>query len=893
MLTHVFGASCSQYCSAFALRKTATDNKGSFDEKVVETVVRDFYVDDWLKSVPEVNVAIELINQVREMLKGGGFHLTKFISNSNDVLDKTPSELRARQPSELQLDQSNVERTLGVAWNLSEDAFTFKFSKREAPLTKRGILQILSSVFDPLGFLTPFTLTAKIIIQSLWRQECGWDDPLPQEDADAWLKWMEDLQRIGDYLISRCYITHPLLKVCRREVHIFCDASEKAFGAVAYMRITYSTGEVTCCLIMSKSRLAPLKFLTIVRLELQAAVLAVRLKHFILSEIDVPIDEVYFWTDSIITLQYIKNDTCRFKVFVMNRVTEIREHSEVHQWRHVPGSRNPADDLTRGLKIEEMGENSRWNKGPAFLYQDPSCWPQCKANSTVNITDPEIKQVSVVALDDNVIEEMENYSSWEKLVRTYAWVLRFMNNTKKGRDSHNDKFLTVEELRKAMAVIMKLIQWKFFERELKLLKSEKPLPSGSPLLQLKPFIDESDGLMRVGGRLCNALISYASMHPIILPSNSKLVKGMVVSEHKMKADCGPEYLLAHIQQRYWIIGARKLVKGVVRNCFECKRRNKKTAIPIMADLPKFRVDSGNPVFYNTGVDFFGPLRTKIGRGNQKRWGCIFTCLATRAIHLELSESLETDSFINTLERFVNRRGHPFQIISDCGTNFKGADKELSLCLQELKQERIGTYAARKNIQWRFNPPDAPHMGGAWERMVQAVKQPLKCILKNSLLTDVQLETVFSEVECIVNSRPLTAVSDDINDLEALTPNHFLLGRANPNLAPGIFDIKDESSRKRWRRVQVMTEQFWKRWRQEYLPMLSVRQKWNKEMRNMRSGDLVLIMEKDSPREKWKLGRVTAILPGKDGRVRVAKVKTPTGEIVRPVAKLCLLEESNE
>ena len=236
MLTHVFGASSSQYCSTFALRKTATDNKESFDEKVVETVIRDFYVDDWLKSVLEENVAIELIGQVRMMLAKGGFHLTKFISNSNIVLDEIPSELCARQPSELRLDQSDVERTLGVMWNISEDAFTFTVSKRAAPLTKRGILQILSSVFDPLGFLTPFILIAKVIIQSLWSQERGWDDPLPKKDADAWLTWMEDRQRISDYMISRCYITRPLLKVCKREVHIFCDASEVAFGAVAYMR---------------------------------------------------------------------------------------------------------------------------------------------------------------------------------------------------------------------------------------------------------------------------------------------------------------------------------------------------------------------------------------------------------------------------------------------------------------------------------------------------------------------------------------------------------------------------------------------------------------------------------------------------------------------------------
>ena len=310
----------------------------------------------------------------------------------------------------------------------------------------------------------------------------------------------------------------------------------------------------------------------------------------------------------------------------------------------------------------------------------------------------------------------------------------------------------------------------------------------------------------------------------------------------------------------------------------------------MADLPDCRLAIASPCFYYTGVDYFGPLSVKVGRAHHKRWGCLFTCMTTRAVHMEVVESLDTSSFINTLQRFINRRGHPKTILSDCGSNFKGADRELKKCLVELKQDVISDFAARKDIEWRFNPPDAPHMGGAWERLVRTVKQSLKVILKERCVTDFELMTIFTEVEGIVNSRPLTAVSDDVADLEALTPNHFLIGRSNLSLSPNILYKTDVTSSKRWKHVQYMISNFWRRWRREYLSTLTERRKWVKNNKNLAVGNLVQVVDRNLPRGRWKLGRIMETFPGRDDIVRVVDVKTCDCVIRRPITNLCCLED---
>jgi hypothetical protein len=308
----------------------------------------------------------------------------------------------------------------------------------------------------------------------------------------------------------------------------------------------------------------------------------------------------------------------------------------------------------------------------------------------------------------------------------------------------------------------------------------------------------------------------------------------------------------------------------------------------MGDLPADRVTPGDPAFTYTAVDYFGPFLVKRGRGREKRYGCLFTCLAIRAVHVEIAHSLEADAFINCLHRFIARRGRPKRLRSDNGTNFVGAERELREEIRKWNTKTIQGVMNEEEIEWIFSVPGASHMGGSWERQIRSVRKVLSGLTKEQVLTDESLSTLMCMAEAIVNNRPITTVSSDPNDLDPLTPNHLLLLRP-VSILPGLFSKSDLYSRKKWRQIQYLSDLFWARWVKEYLPQLQTRSKWNQEQRNLSVGDIVLIVDITLPRNKWSLGRVIEVFKGRDGRVRSVKLKTKRAELVRPVAKLCLLE----
>ena len=734
-----------------------------------------------------------------------------------------------------------------------------------------------------------------MLLQELWRRKHGWDDEIDEDMKTSWRTWLDALDSIGEFKIPWRYVN--VEEVAEYQLHLFADASEHAFGAVAYLLCIHLSGRKSCSFVMSKTRLAPLKTLTIARLELQAAVLAVRLYSTIEAEADIETSSTHFWTDSMITLQYIRNESRRLKTFVANRVAEIRENTKPSQWHHIDGKENPADDCSRGLQILKMTPDSRWLHGPAFLCHTETTWPEEQDECSLAEEDPEVKKKKILITRTDFYHkppiEIHDFSTWKRLTRIMAWVVRACKMFRKQITSNQEMTLNSldsMEIDAAIKLLVRHVQQAAFSEEFQALKAEKN-PLKGRLEALSPFIDE-EGLLRVGGRLKHAPIDYSSRHQLILSAKHHLTTLLIRHKHEQYAHAGSEFTLAEIRQSYWIVKGRSVVRKVIHECMHCKKERAKPAIPIMADLPEFRVAVGEPPFSHVGVDFFGPMQVKRGRSTVKRWGCTFTCLVVRAVHLEVVDSLETDTFINSLERFMNRRGHPNLIVSDCGSNFRGADKELKACLKELDQEKIKTFASNRRVEWKFNPPNAPHMGGAWERLVRSVKKALKAILKGRLVDDFSLVTIFTEAESIMSSRPLTATSDDINDLEALAPNYFLLGRASPNLPLGIFYEADISNRKRWRQVQVLTEHPWRRFQCEYLPSLTTRPKWRNSEETVQYGDLVLVQDQNSARGKWPLARIVKLFPGQDDKTRVAEVKTESGIYLRPVARLHILEKQN-
>ena len=490
------------------------------------------------------------------------------------------------------------------------------------------------------------------------------------------------------------------------------------------------------------------------------------------------------------------------------------------------------------------------------------------------------------------------FSNWKKLKKAVAWMLRykkFLIRKAQKEDTGGDLMkkgqITVEEMRRAECCIVSCVQGECFVEELSMLKSGQAVKKSSPLYRLDPVI--SDGLLCVGGRLKHAPEGYdLPKHPPILPKQHHVCNLIIRYHHEISGHFGQEYVLSLVRDQFWIIQARVSVRHIVRSCFNCKRRCQAPHEQKMADLPSDRVTPDKPPFSFVGVDCFGPFIVKRGRSLEKRYGVIFTCLSIRAIHIEVAHSMDIDSFVNALRRFMARRGKPELIRSDNATNFTSGEREIREAIFRWNQKNIYEFLIQRNVQWIFNPPTASHMGGVWERIIRLVRKVINALLKKQIMDDEGIVTLMCEVEAIINARPLTKVSDDPRDMNALTPNHLLLFKSNESFPPGVFKRNDQYSQRRWRQIQYLAGLFWKRWVKEYLPILQSRQKWNTVKRNVAEGDIVLVVEQNIPRGDWPLGRIIEVNRGRDGLVRSARVKTMKSMLVRPVDKLCLLETAN-
>jgi hypothetical protein len=539
----------------------------------------------------------------------------------------------------------------------------------------------------------------------------------------------------------------------------------------------------------------------------------------------------------------------------------------------------------------------RWTQGPSFLWRDESEWPVLPEVSMEPLNqDKEVKKdVQTCAVDaeepvDQLDEVLRSYSCWFHLKKAIAWLMKFKDWLAAGKERPGIKRrIETTDLQRAETAVVKYLQNKVFKQELEDLKQKRDVKSSSAIYSLEPIRD-SDGILRVGGRLQQAPVMDQTKHPIILPRDHHVSTLIVRHAHEwLSGHSGREYVLSVTRERFWIPRVRPLINSVLRNCVLCKRLRGALGSQRMADLPKERVTPHKPPFSSIGIDCFGPFYVKRGRSNEKRYGCLFTCLAMRAIHIEKLSSLDTDSFINAFIRFTSRRGIPERIRTDNGTNFVGGQREMKEAIDKWNDsQKAQNHLLIQNIQWDFNPPRASHMGGIWERQIRTVRKVLNAILRNQVLDDERLDTIFCEAESIVNGRPLTSVSGNPSDPQPLTPNHLLLLRGSAPVIPGHF-TKGDAYGRRWRHVQFIADQFWKRWLREYLPTLQLRDKWIKPQRNMAEGDIVLILDEASPRQTWPLGRVVKTFPGRDGLVRSAQVKTKWTVLTRPVHKLCLLK----
>nr|AAQ09229.1 polyprotein [Antheraea mylitta] len=922
MTSVIFGAASSPATAIFVKNRNAEEHQASHPE-AVKAIVRNHYMDDYLQSFATIEEAIDTAATVDSIHKEAGFELRQWASNEQRVLDGLQRE--EASPTEVAIG-SNEEKTLGLRWLIKDDALAFNGGLRNAPKeiiegnrvpTKREVTSAVMSTFDPLGLIAPLLIKGKRMLQDIWRAGTDWDEVISEEAHHQWLEYIGSLSTLQQLRIPRCLTP----AAGPGQLHTFVDASETAYAAACYWRA--ETEVIHVALIAGKARVSPAKPVTIPRLELQAALLGARLARTVTEEIDLQVTDRYFWSDSSTVLQWLKADPRRFKPFVAHRLAEIKDLSKPHEWRWVPTRDNPADIATREVP-RAFAEDSRWFVGPDFLRRPDTDWPQ----KTFTRVEPsgEEKKTEVVLVttkkEESVLPKPERFSSWLRLLRATARVFQFIENCKKkhavnavkkqetdaswkphrkGKQEErrvkiNKKkpeersWLPIPEelLKKAEQHIVRNSQQESFEEDIERMKKEMPLKSNSRLKKIDVQLDDQ-GILRLNARTAKLKYGGSATNLAILDGRHHVVRLLIDRYHRRFCHANHATVVNELRQTYWILSLRDAVKKVLHQCQWCRTRKMKPQMPPTGDLPVERLRYGSHPFTCTAVDYFGPMFVTIGRRKEKRWGALFTCLTTRAVHLELVPSLSTSSMIMALRRMSARRGTPRVIYSDNGTNFIGANHELREEIGKLKKNELIDAANQEGIRWKFIPPGAPNMGGAWERMVRTVKTALSAILNERSPPEEVLHTLLTEVEHTVNSRPLTHLSVNPEDEESLTPNHFLIGRSCGSAILGTFNEYNLIGKADWKTTQHLADHFWKRWLREYVPTLMPRKIEGKEVRQPQPGDIVIIADASLPRNTWPRGEVIACHPGPDGRTRVVDVRTSRGGILRrPTSRLIVI-----
>ena len=468
--------------------------------------------------------------------------------------------------------------------------------------------------------------------------------------------------------------------------------------------------------------------------------------------------------------------------------------------------------------------------------------------------------------------------------------MRFIHNCRNS-SRNKETFLSAEELYKAESYWLSVAQLDSFPHDIERLRENKNLKHSSRLMSLTPFIDEL-GLLRVGGRQQELERPYAKIHPVILLGKHPITKLIIMSEHIRLMHGGPTLVHTSLSRRMHIIGGRKSIRNIIRQCVICRRISAKPLIQKIGNLPIERISADHP-FNRVGIDFAGPFYTKYGYIRKpvivKAYICIFVSLAVKAVHLELVSDLTTNAFLACFRRFMARRGKPSLVMSDHGTNFVGAArilKEIDKFLQQRKtQEDLLRFCSSLGITWKFIPEHAPHFGGLWESAVKGMKHHLKRIMGETKFTFEELTTIIAEVEACMNSRPLTPISSAEDAIEVLTPGHFLIGRPIEAIPNPLITYECNSQLKRWHLVQCLVRHFWQRWSAEYLTNIGKVYKWHYPSRNVQVGDIVALKEDILVPTRWPLARVIETHVGKDNHVRVVTVKTASGIYKRPITKV--------
>ncbi|XP_064469621.1 uncharacterized protein LOC135384345 [Ornithodoros turicata] len=865
----------------------------------VSRIRTGFHVDDLVVGCTSGGDALQVYQETVEILKSAGMDIRKWTSNSPVLRERF---LMDGTPYDNASDGDPIVKVLGLYWDRSTDGLLLNTTRAADfavahPATKRTVLKAFSLVYDPLGYIAPVIISARILFQDLWHNGLSWDQPVSESDNVIWEKWKVSLGELNLLRLPRCALPEDNSPV---DVHCFADASPKAYGTAIHLRSLSPNGSLLVHLLIARARLAPLKQVSLPRLELLACLLATRLYRHVSAMKTLSQVPVHFWTDSTIALQWIHGSGSKTQQFVQSRITEILSSSRADQWFHCSGSDNPADLLTRGVSATTLKCCRLWWTGPGWLSssfgtfvstENQLCQPGTRLTDDRASPASECPAVlkhdfvlAVVAIEEWM--EITDYGTSSRLLRVTAWMLRFANNVRSARPSVSGP-LTLEEITHVENFWIRRVQAEAFPHEVAALSKGNVVKPSSSLHAFQLFLD-ANGIMRVGGRLHQLNVVDAIKHPILLPSKHHFTHLVILDVHRQALHAGVQDTITQVRNRFWVLRARQTVRRVLHSCLSCRRQRAELASVPTAPLPRERITQANP-FSVVGLDFAGPLFiTNAASG--KAYIVLFSCGVTRAIHLELASSMNAVDFLLAFRRFVSRRGVPTLVYSDNARTFHTCAAILSAPTTAEVQD----FATQHRIQWRFIVERAPWWGGWWERLIGTVKAALRRCLGRSRLTFEQLTTALCDVEALVNSRPLTHVASDVEELVPLTPSHFLIGKRAISL-PGehaaISQPDAEDLRHNFREMLKAKELFWKRWRYEYLLQLrSAHVTASPTQSRFKKGDVVVLQEDNVRPPFWKLGRIAKLIRGRDGLVRACSVRLASGTTVtRPVQRLCRLE----
>lgn len=912
-----FGLICSPWLHCEGLKYHLEQQQKLFpsDKIFISELSDNFYMDDVVFGAESDTDALNKFKLLKHIFNAGCFPLNKWATNS-----KTLADFIRKHSSDntIVVCDNASHKFLGVLWDQPTDSIGVSLdnavqSLRKTIPSKRTLLQTLAKIFDPLGILTPISIRAKMLLQTLWKNKIDWDDALTGSHLDEYNCLAQALSNHAEIKTIRSLNLHNNQNIVANELHVFSDASLSAYGCIVYLRQVSTNGSAAIHFVFAKARVAPLKQAwTIPRLELLGAVIAARvaakIKEYIGHQ---SIHSVKFWCDNAAVLGWVRDSPEKWKASVANRISEIQALSNKTQWNYVTSKENPADLLSRGITLDTTELKKFWLSGPKWLRSSgqpdgPHLLNNTAETSSRDAVDTERKVHSTCAAtkceltDWPTLLDVSRFSSWSKAVRVVAYVLRFINKIKRVPLVRTDSSVTADEFDHASNILVKDIQSKAFSTELN--SSCSNISKTSPIYQYHPFVD-SDGLIRCRSRLESSHeFSYSEKYPVILPGDNPMIKLLIHWIHATRClhSGGLNALLHQVRSKFLIIHGRRLARSVLSNCKICSRFLAKPAGEIVPPLPAFRVDRSPPFFY-TGVDFAGPLFARNDSGQKSKCYIVLFCCATiRAVHVELVPDLSTYEFLLALRRFLNRRPMVAKIISDNALSFKRAAKEIKLIYDHIRNRETQSFLAERSISWEFITERAPQHGAWWERLVQVIKRPLRKILGTNCLPFRELATVLTDIESMVNLRPITTVASDESDIRAHCPADLLYGYRATTVLPGTskipFSFPNSSAiivSKRWIFQQSILDSYWKRFKKEYLEYLrSAHIRNPSTSRPLQPGDICILHDPAPSRAFWPLVRVVSTFGGErsDLKRRSCTIQLPSGQrLNRPIHLLYKLE----